>query len=211
MSNLKLICFDLDHTLIYDIHSVLFPCLLNGKYLEAREIDRLEECGKVNWIDADFQRALLLRGLDEKRIQENFEFVVKPIKNIRKTIEELNKRGYKTLLITAGPIQVARVAAQTWGISTYYGSDYEVDNGIFTGNINKHLSEYGKLECLKDYCSKNNILSEQCLAVGDGASDIAVFGYCGNSIAINYSTSVVGKANNYINTEDIYDIMMYID
>ena len=31
MSKIKLVCFDLDETLIRDIHSVMYLCMLNGK------------------------------------------------------------------------------------------------------------------------------------------------------------------------------------
>ncbi|EQB86250.1 hypothetical protein M918_15030 [Clostridium sp. BL8] len=31
MKNTKLVCFDLDDTLIREIHSVMLPCILNGK------------------------------------------------------------------------------------------------------------------------------------------------------------------------------------
>ncbi|WP_367179361.1 hypothetical protein [Clostridium sp.] len=39
----KLVCFDLDDTLIREIHSVMLPCILNGKENEHSLIQKQEE------------------------------------------------------------------------------------------------------------------------------------------------------------------------
>lgn len=209
-SGIKLACFDLDHTLIYGVHSVLFPCLINGKYREARLIDEKEEKGLINWIDADFERAKLIKGLNVECLKENFDMVLTPIRNIQRTIRELQGKGIKCILITAGPIQVAKVAADSWGFDAYYGSLYEEKNGAFTGEIIKHTGDQGKLSYLIEYCNKYGIMAEECVAIGDGASDIPLFMYCGASIAINYRDSMIGKAKYYLKTDDLTDILQFV-
>lgn len=207
-SEIKLACFDLDHTLIYGVHSVLFPCLINGKYREARLIDEKEEKGLMNWIDADFERAKLIQGLNVACLKENFDMILTPIRNIKRTISELQGKGIKCILITAGPVQVAKVAAEKWGFDGYYGSLYEEKNGTFTGKIIKHTGDEGKLSCLIEYCNKYSIMPEECVAIGDGSTDIPIFAYCGKSIAINYSDSMIGKAKYYLKTDDLSDLLL---
>lgn len=209
-SEIKLACFDLDHTLINGVHSVLFPCLINGKYREARLIDEKEEKGLMNWIDADFERAKLIQGLNVACLKENFDMILTPIRNIKRTISELQGKGIKCILITAGPVQVAKVAAEKWGFDGYYGSLYEEKNGTFTGKIIKHTGDEGKLSCLIEYCNKYSIMPEECVAIGDGSTDIPIFAYCGKSIAINYSDSMIGKAKYYLKTDDISDLLQYM-
>ena len=69
-------------------------------------------------------------------------------------IDKLHEKGIKCILITAGPVQVAKVAAERWGIDFYYGSLYEVKNDLFTGKIIAHTGDKGKLAYLIEYCEK---------------------------------------------------------
>lgn len=210
MSSTKLVCFDLDDTLIKDIHSVMYLSILNGKHKEIIEIEKREENGEFTWIEADHHKAKLAAGLEVKRLTTDFNLVLKPIGNISKAIETLHDWGYKCILITAGPIQVAEAACNAWAMDGYYGSDYEVSAGKFTGNIIKHIGDKGKICCLEEYCCDNKIDPRDCIAIGDGSSDIPLFQYCGSSIAINYREAVIGKATHYIKTNDLTDILQFI-
>lgn len=211
MESLKLICFDLDDTLIRGIHSVMLPCILNGKEQEHAIIQGREERGELDYIAADYLRAKLLRGLEEYRIAASFLKVTKPLKNIRYVVEALHKRNKRCILITVGPRQVAKAASDIWGFDAYYGSDYEVVNGEFTGKILKYIKSEHKVSCLQDFCKSNDIKPEECIAVGDGSTDIPVFEYCKKSIAINSSSlSIREKATHAVDTDDLADILKYI-
>lgn len=78
MGNLKLVCFDLDDTLIREIHSVMLPCILNEKEKEHSLIQEQEEKGLINYITADYLRAELLSGLEERKIAQTFLEIAKP-------------------------------------------------------------------------------------------------------------------------------------
>lgn len=206
----KLVCFDLDDTLIREIHSVMLPCILNGKEKEHSSIQEKEETGKIDYIEADYLRAKLLFGLEESKIKHSFLEVVKPLKNIRNVIELLHSQGIKCIVITVGPKQVAKVACDIWGFDGYYGSEYEVRDGIFTGEIINYIKSENKVEYLKDFCKRNNINPEECIAVGDGSTDIPIFNFCSKSIAINASERVKEHASYAVDTDDLMDIFKYI-
>ena len=210
MKTIKLICFDLDDTLIREIHSVMMPCILNGREKEHSLIQEQEETGILDYISADYLRAKLLSGLEESKIAQSFLEIVKPLKNIRKVVEELHEKNIKSIVITVGPQQVARVACDIWGFDDYYGSNYEVVSGVFTGRILDYVGADQKIMCLHDFCEGNNINPEECVAVGDGSTDIPIFEYCGKSIAINSSPSVQERATYAIDTDDLADILKYI-
>jgi phosphoserine phosphatase len=118
----KLVVFDLDQTLIYDIDSVMLPCIIHDKCYEANEIDKKEIDGSIHWIEADHLKAVLLKGLSINLLKENLIKVIKPIRNIKTTIDKLHDYGIKCILITAGPIQVAKIVSEYWGIDYYFGS-----------------------------------------------------------------------------------------
>ena len=206
----KLICFDLDDTLIRGVHSVMLPCILNGKENEHSIIQKKEELEQIDYISADYLRAELLSGLDENKINNCFLEIVKPLKNISETINSLHKYDIKCVLITVGPIQVAKVASDIWGFDGYYGSHYEVVDGIFTGEILEYIRAENKVICLDDYCQKNSIKAEECIAVGDGSTDIPVFEYCGKSIALNASDKVKNKATHCVDTDNLFEILKFI-
>ncbi len=208
--HVKLVCFDLDDTLIREIHSVMLPCILNNKEIEHSLIQQKEEAGQLDYITADYLRAELLSGLDEAKISSDFLKIAKPIKNIFETINALHNNNIKCIVVTVGPVQVARVVSDIWGFDGYYGSDYEVINGIFTGKITSYIKAESKVDCLKDFCQKNSIEAYECVAVGDGSTDIPIFEYCAKSIAINASDKVKNKATYFVETDNLLDILNHI-
>lgn len=210
MKNLKLVCFDLDDTLIREIHSVMLPCILNGKEKEHSLIQEQEEKGLLDYISADYLRSELLLGLEERKIAQSFLEIAKPLKNIKSVVEALHEQNIKCIVITVGPKQVAKVVRDIWGFDDYYGSDYEVVEGVFTGKILNYIGAEQKIECLQDFCSNNSIKPEECIAVGDGLTDIPIFQYCGGSIAINSSLKVQQNALYAVDTDDLTDILKYI-
>ncbi|NLB82537.1 MAG: HAD-IB family phosphatase [Clostridiaceae bacterium] len=210
MKTIKLVSFDLDDTLIREIHSVMLPCILNGKEEDHSLIQEQEETGILDYISADYLRAKLLSGLEESKIAQSFLEIAKPLKNISRVVEALHEKNIKSIVITVGPKQVARVACDIWGFDGYYGSDYEVICGVFTGRILDYVGAEQKIMCLQDFSKSNNIKPEECVAVGDGSTDIPLFEYCGKSIAINSSPSVQKRAMYAIDTDDLADIIEYI-
>jgi phosphoserine phosphatase len=210
MANIKLVCFDLDDTLIREIHSVMLPCILNGKEKEHSFIQEQEEKGVINYISADYLRAELLIGLEEQKIAKSFLEIAKPLKNIKAVVEILHEQNIKCIVVTVGPKQVAKVVCDIWGFDNYYGSDYEVVEGIFTGKILNYIGADQKIECLQDFCKNNSIKPDVCIAVGDGSTDIPIFQYCGKSIAINSSPKVQQSAMYAVDTDDLADILRYI-
>lgn len=210
MRELKLVCFDLDDTLIREIHSVMLPCILNGKEKEHSFIQQQEEKGLINYKSADYLRAELLLGLEERKIAQSFLDIAKPLKNIKNVVEALHEHNIKCIVITVGPKQVAKVASDIWGFDGYYGSNYEVIEDTFTGKILNYIGAEQKIDCLQDFCKNNNITSDECLAVGDGSTDIPIFQYSGKSIAINSSPEVQQSAMYAVDTDDLADILKYI-
>lgn len=210
MGKLKLACFDLDDTLIREIHSVMLPCILNDKEKEHSLIQDQEEKGLIDYITADYLRAELLLGLEERKIAQSFLEIVKPLKNIKSVVETLHEQNIKCIVITVGPKQVAKVVCDIWGFDDYYGSDYEVVEGVFTGKILDYIRAEKKIKCLQDFCKNNSIKPEECIAVGDGSTDIPIFDYCGKSIAINSSPNVRKSAMYAVDTDDLTDIIKYI-
>jgi phosphoserine phosphatase len=205
------VCFDMDGTLIRNTNSVEYLCTLNGKAAQFQKLQKLEDDGKLTWVEGDFQKAQLIEGLSIVEVEARFDDSIVLIQNIEPVIDYLKSRGVRSVLITAGPIQVARILGTRFGFDAIYGSEYEVIDQRFTGKIIHHLGDTGKLTCLEDFCSQNGINLEHCVAVGDSESDIPLFEKCARSIAINYSSAVAAKASKHIITEDLSEMIGIIE
>lgn len=206
----KLICFDLDDTLIREIHSVMLPCILNGKEAEHAVIQAREDAGELTYIEADYLRATLLAGLAEREIDAHFLRVAKPLRGIAETVRALHGHGILCFILTVGPIQVARTAAAIWGFDGCAGSEYEVADGVFTGKILSYSKSEHKVDRLNELFIRHGIAPAECVAVGDGATDLPVFAHCGASIALNASEQVKRGATYAVDTEDLRDILRFI-
>ena len=200
----------MDGTLITNTNSVTYLCLLNGKEDEVRDIEIREEKDEISWIDADYIKAKLFTGLEIKRLEKEFNNHIELINNIGETLRELRENNILSILVTAGPIQVAEALGTMFRFDKIYGSLYEIENGVFSGRILSHLGDSGKLDSLMSFCKENNIELEEVVSIGDSGSDIKVFEKSGKSIAINYSSKLVGKADVYIRTNDLCDVINHI-
>lgn len=204
------VCFDMDGTLVRNTDSVKYLCELSGHMDAFDKINRVKSQGKISWIEADHLKAKLIEGLDLTRVESEFEGYIHLIQNIEPVLTNLKERRIRTVLITAGPVQVARVLEKRFGFDSAFGSQYE-DNGTkFTGRIVHHLGSSGKLICLRNFCLDNNLSLENCAAVGDSESDIDIFRACGKSIAINSSRAAAEAASKSIITDDLVDILAFL-
>ncbi len=204
---IQAVCFDMDGTLIRNTDSVKYLCTLNNNLEELEKIQRCENNGSVSWIEADYLKVQLIKGLDLTEVENRFKRDIRLIRNIDKVLLYLREKRIKSVLITSGPTQVANILGKEFGFDCVHGSQYGVKNNKFTGKITAHIDNDGKLNRLKEFCAKHNISLDHCVAIGDSESDIAVFEKCGKSIAINYSDAVKGKASEHIITDRLSDVI----
>ena len=148
---IKALFFDLDGTIIRNIDSVKYLCTLNDSLDKFEKIECLENDNRVSWIEADYLKAELIRGLNLKDANDKFNDKIEPIRNLEPVLIYLKEKGLKSVLITAGPIQVANILGTKFGFDGIYGSLYEVKDRKFTGNISTHLGSKGKVNCLNDF------------------------------------------------------------
>jgi phosphoserine phosphatase len=204
---IKAVCFDMDGTLIRNTDSVKYLCTLNHKVGDLDEIECLENEKRISWIEADYRKAALIRGLEIEKVESEFEENIELIQNIGRVLTYLRGKRIKTVLVTAGPAQVADILKMKYGFDEVHGSIYDVRDKKFTGRIIIHLGNTGKLNILEDFCKRHSIGLKQCAAIGDSESDVEVFENCGRSIAINCSEAMEARASEYVTTNDLSDII----
>lgn len=144
---IEAVCLDMDGTLITNTDSVRYLCTLNGNSDAFEEIEKIESNGTISWIDADHLKARLIKGLSVAEAEDRFNGNIELIQNVEQVLAYLREREIRSVLITAGPIQVASILGTQVGFDGVYGSLYEVKTRKFTGRITSHLGNDGKLNC----------------------------------------------------------------
>lgn len=211
MSLGKLVCFDLDGTVMLRPDSLEFPLQLN-KTPQAvlDDINRRELEGAIDWIAADYERAPYLAGLPVASIDEHLDSHLETVANLRRVLETLNHRGTATALVTSGPLETAQAVVKRFGFDYYFGSEYEISRSTpatFTGRLTRHLGASGKLDCISHLCTYLKLDLSECIAVGDGESDLLLFQAVGTSIAMNALPDVAEAAHHVVDGYDLAQIL----
>jgi phosphoserine phosphatase len=210
----KLVCFDLDGTVMLHPNSLQYLCRLNHAPEAALAAIDLRECsGEVDWIAADHERARLIAGLPVARVEENLDRQLRTIPGLGPVLDALRGGGIITVLITAGPIEVAQAVTRRFPFDRCFGSDFETSLGgdpIYTGRIARHLGSVGKVDCLLQLCHESRVVLDDCVAVGDGDSDLALFRAVGTSIGIGCSGDPTRFVQHEISGHDLAAALSFI-
>ncbi len=210
----KLVCFDLDGTVMLRPNSLQYLLGLNHAPEEIlADIDWREANDEVHWIVADYERALFIAGLPVAAIEQDIDRELLMITNLDLVLETLHSREILTVLITSGPVEVAEAVTRRFAFDRCFGSEFETSGDrdpVYTGRIKRHLGSTGKLDCLKELCRAVGIALEDCAAVGDGESDVDLFLAVRTSIGINCAPRVTELVDYHIQGDDLSAILPLI-
>jgi HAD superfamily hydrolase (TIGR01490 family) len=195
--------FDLDRTLIPG--SSLF-LLARGLY--DRDMFRVRDLVRFGWGQAMFK----LRGERQRNMEKSrtstLEFVTgrsqqelmdwgreiaedsimpRVYEDIVKVIDGHRERGDKTYLVTAAPIEVAKVIAEALHMDGAIGTVSEVDDaGYYTGRLEGDvLHGPAKAKAVQEKANDENITLEECAAYSDSINDLPLLELVGDPHAVN--------------------------
>lgn len=197
--NRRLICFDMDSTLIQaEVIDKLAE--LAGVGDEVKEITESAMQGDIDFNESFIRRMKLLEGLSEEVLHE--VAINLPItKGARRLIDTLKKYGYKTAILSGGFSYFGNYLKTELGIDYVYANELEIKNGKLTG---KHIGEIvdgnKKAEYLREIALKEGIDIGQTIAVGDGANDLPMLNLAGLGIAFHAKPKVKNSAQSAISS-----------
>lgn len=206
--NRRLVCFDMDSTLIQT--EVIVE--LAKKAGVGDEVDKITEAamrGEIDFDESFKQRVALLKGLDESVMQEIAQNL--PItEGAERLFATLKKYGFKTAILSGGFTYFGKYLQHKLGIDYVFANELEIAKGKLTG---KHLGDIVngemKAEWLKRLAFKEDILLEQVVAVGDGANDLPMINIAGLGIAFHAKPKVKKNAKQNISTIGL-DAILYL-
>ncbi len=121
----------MDGTLIRNTDSVKYLCILINNLKELEKIEYHQNDKSILWIEADHLKADLITGLDLKDLEDKFKDNVELVQNVEQVLIYLRQKRVMSVLITAGPIQVANILGTKFGFDGVYGGLYEVKDREF--------------------------------------------------------------------------------
>ena len=207
--NHRLICFDMDSTLIKtEVIDELADRAGVGE--QVRAITEAAMRGEIDFSESFKQRVALLKGLDESVMQEVAEGL--PIMDgAKRLMSILKKCGFKIAILSGGFTYFGNHLKKLFDVDYVYANELEIIDGKLTGNhVGDIVDGKRKAELLKLIAQVEKIDLEQVIAVGDGANDLPMLNLAGLGIAFHAKPKVKANAQQSISTIGLDGVLYFL-
>ena len=205
----RLICFDMDSTLI-GTECIDELAARAGVGDQVKEITASAMRGEIDFTESFTRRVALLEGLDES-VMEDIARNLPFNEGLERMMTILKRVGYKTAILSGGFTYFGKYLQQKFGFDYVYANDLEIKNGKLTG---KYLGEVvdgrRKDELLRLLCQFEGIDLAQAVAVGDGANDLPMLNLAGLGIAYHAKPKVMANARQAISTIGLDGLLYFL-
>ena len=200
MSNIKLVVFDMDGTLLQPRSS--WAQIHDHFGTDNTEMLQLYIDHKIT--DEEFVKADIKLWNSNSKKTVNEEYInsimdkIKPLKGAEILIKELHKENIKTVILSGGIQYLADRWMNKWNMDYALANELiDDDKGNLTAIINS--SGHNKGPMMDKIIKKYNYKKNQVAAVGDTIVDIPMFDRAGLAIAVNTDDKkVIEKADYHL-------------
>ncbi|MBR1946742.1 MAG: phosphoserine phosphatase SerB [Bacteroidaceae bacterium] len=206
----RLICFDMDSTLI-QTEVIDELAMRAGVGDKVKEITERAMRGEIDFKESFTERVALLKGLDSSVMREIAENL--PItEGVDRLMYVLKRYGYKIAILSGGFTYFGEYLQKRYGIDYVYANELEIDeNGKLTGRyLGEIVDGRRKAELLKLIAQVEKVDIAQTIAVGDGANDLPMLSEAGLGIAFHAKPRVVANAQQAINTIGLDGVLYFL-
>lgn len=205
----RLICFDMDSTLI-QTECIDELAERAGVGEQVRAITESAMRGEMDFKESFAQRVALLKGLDEsvmKEIAENLPIT----EGVERLMFVLKRYGYKIAILSGGFTYFGEYLQKKFGIDYVYANELEIIDGKLTGRyLGDVVDGKRKAELLRLIAQVEKVDIAQTIAVGDGANDLPMLSLAGLGIAFHAKPKVVANARQAINTIGLDGVLYFL-
>jgi phosphoserine phosphatase len=192
--NKRLVFFDMDSTLV-DMEIIDEMAQRAGVFKEVSRITEKARRGDIDFEESLTQRVALLKGL---RVEE-LEKIRKDMKlsaGAEDLVDILKRLGFKLGLVSGGFDYFSDFLREKLGLDFSYANQLEIKNGALTGKVlGKIVDNTYKAKIVNMVASREGVLLDQTVAIGDGANDVLMLGQAGLGIAYNAKEKLERVAN----------------
>ena len=206
----RLICFDMDSTLI-QAECIDELARRHGVYDQVAAITESAMRGEIDFKESFTKRVALLKGLDISVMQDIAEHL--PItEGTDRLMSVLKTCGYKIAILSGGFTFFGEYLRRKYGIDYVYANELEVDeDGKLTGRyVGEVVDGRRKADLLKLIAQTEHVNLAQTIAVGDGANDLPMINEAGLGIAFHAKPRVKQSARQSISTIGLDGVLYFI-
>jgi HAD superfamily hydrolase (TIGR01490 family) len=103
--------------------------------------------------------------------------------------------GQRVWLVTATPVELARIIAKRLGLTGALGTVSEVEDGLYTGRlVGEPLHGPAKAEAVRALAEREGLDLARCTAYSDSANDVPMLSAVGHAVAVNPDTALREEA-----------------
>lgn len=199
----KLLISDMDSTMI-TVECIDELADFVGKKAEVSRITERAMNGELDFESALTERVALLQGLPEAVLEECYDDRVKMMGGARELLNSFKNKGGHTVLVSGGFTFFTNRVRKELGFDADFANILEIMDGRLTGKvILPILGKEAKLATLKETCAKLNIITDEVMAIGDGANDLPMLMAAGLGVAYHAKPVVRAQANAQLNHCDL--------
>ena len=197
--NRRLVCFDMDSTLIQtEVIDELAE--LAGVGAQVKAITESAMNGEIDFKESFKKRMALLEGLSED-VLHNVAINLPITKGAHRLMRALKYYGYKTAILSGGFTYFGNYLQKELGFDYVHANELEILDGKLTGKyIGEIVDGEKKAEFLRAIADKEGIHINQTIAVGDGANDLPMLNLAGLGIAFHAKPTVKENAESSISS-----------
>ncbi|RUM69039.1 MAG: phosphoserine phosphatase SerB [Sulfurospirillum sp.] len=203
---MKLCVFDFDSTLM-DGETIDFLAQPLGLGEKIAEITERTMQGELDFFESLTTRVTLLRGLEEKKVDEichNLPFMP----GAKETITELKSRGYTVVVFSGGFRNATSQAKDILGFDADFSNTLHVKDGVLSGLVGGEMMfDHSKGDMLRRVQTLLGIGEAETVAVGDGANDRSMFAHAAKRVAFCAKDILKKEANIIIDTKDLTQLL----
>ena len=206
----RLICFDMDSTLI-QAECIDELARRHGVYEQVAAITERAMRGEIDFKESFTERVALLKGLDISVMQDIADHL--PItEGTDRLMSVLKTCGYKIAILSGGFTFFGEYLQRKYGIDYVYANELEVgEDGKLTGRyVGDVVDGRRKADLLKLIAQTEHVNLAQTIAVGDGANDLPMLNEAGLGIAFHAKPRVKQSARQSISTIGLDGVLYFI-